>query len=207
MRYDPEKHHRRSIRLKGYDYTQSGAYFVTMCTHERECLFGGVTNGQVQLSRLGEIVYEEWFRTAELRPYVCLYPDEFVVMPNHIHGIIWIVESTSPTASGTGTAAPRPDNPAMRPGPSGRMEQFGRPVSGSIPTIVRAFKAATTKRINEQRNTPGAPVWQRNYYEHVIRNNKSLLRIRAYILANPDNWIRDPEYRAQIAQQANDSSG
>ena len=194
MRYDPEKHHRRSIRLKGYDYTQAGAYFVTICTHERECLFGEVINGQVRLSRWGEIVYEEWFRTAELRPYVRLYPDEFVVMPNHVHGIIWIVETTDSTTAGTGTAAPCPNNP---PCPNPKTEQFARPVSGSIPTIVRAFKAATTKRINEQRNTPGAPVWQRNYYEHVIRNDKALRRIRTYILANPDNWVRDPEYREQ----------
>lgn len=119
MRYDPEKHHRRSIRLKGYDYTQAGAYFVTICTHERECLFGEVINGQVRLSRWGEIVYEEWFRTAELRPYVRLYPDEFVVMPNHVHGIIWIVETTDSTTAGTGTAAPCPNNPPL-PQPENR---------------------------------------------------------------------------------------
>jgi putative transposase len=91
MTYDPRKHHRRSIRLKGYDYTQAGAYFVTFVAHDRECLFGDVVDGVMRLNAFGEIVRDEWFRTAVVRPYVMLDPDEFVVMPNHVHGIIWIV--------------------------------------------------------------------------------------------------------------------
>ena len=87
------RYHRRSIRLKGYDYTQPGAYFVTICTHGRKMLFGRVVDGEMALNEFGEIVREEWFKTAQVRPYVRLYEDEFVVMPNHIHGIIWIVES------------------------------------------------------------------------------------------------------------------
>jgi hypothetical protein len=93
MTYDPHKHHRRSIRLPGYDYTQAGAYFVTFVAHDRECLFGDVVDGVMRLNAFGEIVREEWFRTAVVRPYVMLDPDEFVVMPNHVHGIIWIVRS------------------------------------------------------------------------------------------------------------------
>ena len=91
MTYDPHKHHRRSIRLPGYDYTQPGAYFVTFVAHDRECLFGDVVDGVMRLNAFGEIVRDEWFRTAVVRPYVMLDPDEFVVMPNHVHGIIWIV--------------------------------------------------------------------------------------------------------------------
>jgi putative transposase len=93
MTYDPRKHHRRSIRLPGYDYTQPGAYFVTFVAHDRECLFGDVVDGVMRLNAFGEIVRDEWFRTAVVRPYVMLDPDEFVVMPNHVHGIIWIVRS------------------------------------------------------------------------------------------------------------------
>ena len=93
MTYDPRKHHRRSIRLKGYDYTQAGAYFVTFVAHDRECLFDDVVDGVMRLNAFGEIVRDEWFRTAVVRPYVMLDPDEFVVMPNHVHGIIWIVRS------------------------------------------------------------------------------------------------------------------
>ncbi|RME36986.1 MAG: transposase, partial [Thermoflexia bacterium] len=84
--YDPDRHHRRSIRLRGYDYTQPGAYFVTICAYDREPLFGEVVDGEMRVNKWGEIVREEWFRTTQLRPYVVLYDDEFVVMPNHIHG-------------------------------------------------------------------------------------------------------------------------
>ena len=94
VRYDPTKHRRRSIRLPGYDYTQPGAYFVTICTHNREPLFGQVVDGDVVvLNQWGQVVWEEWFKTAQVRPYVELFENEFVVMPNHIHGIIWIVDN------------------------------------------------------------------------------------------------------------------
>lgn len=101
--YDPNRHHRRSIRLKGYDYTQPGAYFITICTHERAHLFGAVVEGEMRLNEWGEIVREEWFKTAQIRPYVTLYPDEFVLMPNHVHGIVWIVGARrrrAPTGTG-----------------------------------------------------------------------------------------------------------
>jgi len=88
MHYDPEKHHRRSIRLKGYDYTQPGAYFVTICTQNREFLFGDIVDGAMRLNLFGEIVRDEWFKTAEVQQNVILYLYEFVVMPNHIHGVI-----------------------------------------------------------------------------------------------------------------------
>ncbi len=164
---------RRSIRLKGYDYAQPGAYFVTIVTHHRAMLFGRVVDGEMQLNEYGEIVREEWFRSAEIRTEIELFPDEFVVMPNHIHGIIWIVD----------VGAWRRRAPTR--------EQFGRPVPGSLPTIVRAFKSAVTRRINALRGTPGAPVWQRNYYEHIIRTERALDAIRRYIAANPLRWHLD----------------
>ncbi len=90
MKYDPQIHHRRSIRLKGYDYTQAGAYFITICSHQRGHVFGGIVNGEMKLNTWGEAVREEWFKTAALRDNVELYDEEFVVMPNHVHGIVWL---------------------------------------------------------------------------------------------------------------------
>jgi len=172
MRFDSTKHHRRSIRLRGYDYTQAAAYFVTICAQNRECLFGEIVDGTMRLSDAGRMVQDEWFRTSVVRSHVEL--DVFVVMPNHIHGIVCIADD------GRGTARRAPT-----------VERFGHPVHGSLPTIIRAFKSATTKRINEIRHAPGIPVWQRNYYEHVIRNESEWDRIREYIVGNPASWEQD----------------
>ncbi len=177
--YDANRHRRRSIRLIGYDYTQPGAYFVTIVTHERGCLFGKVVNGAMQLNPLGEIVRAEWFKTAELRPYVRLDEREFVVMPNHIHGIIWIVDDDDNDDVG----ATRRVAPTIPRGPIPR----------SIGAIIGQFKSAVTKRINAMRNRASAPIWQRNYYEHIIRNDSSRNRIRQYILENPLRWHLDRE--------------
>lgn len=173
MKYDPQKHHRRSIRLKGYDYTQAGAYFVTICAYQRLHVFGEVINGEMVMNETGKIARDEWFKTAELRPYVELYEDEFVIMPNHGHGIIWIVGAR------------------RRRAPTDVVEKFGKPVKGSIPTIVRAYKSAVTYAVNGAPNMRGAVLWQRNYYEHIIRNNRELNNIRWYIVNNPLNWQLD----------------
>ena len=207
MNYDPQKHHRRSIRLKGYDYARPGGYFVTIVTHGRECLFGAVVDGEMRLNALGETVREEWFRTADVRPYVVLYENEFVVMPNHIHGIIWIVDddvgATRPVGTTRPVGATRPVGTtrpvgATRPvvgatrrvAPTPTPTQTG-PTPGSIGAIIGQFKSIVTKRINRYRGTPGVPVWQRNYYDHIIRNENDWRRIRAYIVNNPANWARD----------------
>ncbi len=136
-RYDPNRHRRRSVRLPGFDYPQTAAYFITLCAHLQECLFGAVVDEQVLLTEFGQVVEEEWRRTAVLRPYVRL--DSHVVMPNHFHGVIWLEHDRG----GTMHRAPTE-------------ERFGKPVAGSPPTIVRAFKAAATRRINRMRDTPGA---------------------------------------------------
>jgi len=177
MKYDPNKHHRRSIRLWGYDYSQSGAYFITLCTHERRCLFGEIINGQMRLNELGLIVHDEWFHSAKIRGEIELLNDEFVIMPNHIHGIVRIL-----------------DNNVWATGRSPLQQPRG-PLKKSISSFVAGFKSATTKRINKYQNTPGNPVWQRNYYEHVIRNEKELHDIRAYIFNNPENWETDENYK------------
>ncbi len=175
------KRHRTSIRLKGWDYSEPGAYFGTICARARAPLFGRVVDGEMVLNAYGEIVREEWFKTAQVCPYVELFADEFVVTPNHIHGIIWIVDA--------GVGARRRRAPTV--------EQFGKPVPGFIPTIIRAFKSAVTRRINARRGTPGARVWQRNYDEPIIRNpvrvhgRAPLHAIRRYIAENPLRWHLD----------------
>ena len=203
MRYDPERHHRRSIRLKDCDYTRMGAYFVTLCTQGRVCLFGEIVAGEMRLNEYGEIVQKEWFRSAEIRREIVLFSDEFVVMPNHIHGIVRIVESpnahvgaTGPTAGATDATVGATDATAgatdATVGATGRSPLQG-PAKRSLASFVAGFKSAVTKRINDRRGTPGATVWQRNYYEHIIRHAESLNRIRAYILDNPLQWHLDHE--------------
>lgn len=190
MRYDPEKHHRRSIRLKGYDYSQPGAYFVTIVTQDRACLFGEVVDGEMRLNELGEIVAWTWRDLPNHVPNVAL--DAFVVMPNHVHGIIVSIDAPNAPAPVGAGSEPAPTQPI--PGP------FNEPIPGGIaakryalPEIVRQFKTFSARRINERRGTPGGPVWQRNYYEHIIRNEESLNQIRQYIANNPLQWALDRE--------------
>ena len=170
-------HMRKSIRLKGYDYSLPGAYFLTIVTRGRKSVLGKVIDNEMHLSDFGAIVRHEWFRTSELRSEVRLERDDFVAMPNHVHGIILI---------DVGVGAQRrcaPTVPSSRP----------HVVPGSLGAIVRAFKASTTRHINQLRRTPHMPVWQRNYYEHVIRGEDQLERIRRYIVDNPLQWKRDLE--------------
>ena len=128
---------------------------------------------------------EEWFRSAQVRAYLRLDDNEFIVMPNHIHGIMWIKQGAE--------GDPPSDDIGARRRRAPTTERFGAPVSGSIPTIVRALKSATTRRINQLRGTRGESVWQRNYYEHLIRDEKQLARIRQYIMDNPSQWEIDRE--------------
>jgi putative transposase len=182
MAYDPSIHHRRSIRLKGFDYTQPGAYFVTIVAHRRLPIFGEITGGVVQLNACGKIARAEWLRTSAIRCEIQL--DEFVVMPDHFHAIVTIVECGGGSVGARRRCAPT-------------IEQFSNPIAGSIPTIVRGYKSAVTSRINQLRGSPGAPVWQRNYHEHIIRNADELSRIREYIRNNPAAWETDDEYHHQ----------
>jgi len=162
---------RRSIRLAHYDYSQDGAYFLTLCVHDRACLFGEVVDGVMFLNELGQMVTSDWLRSPVIRPQIVL--DEFVVMPNHFHAIVTV------EISGRGVL------PYAHPRFQSQSQSLG--------AIVRGFKSATTTLINAMRNFPGAPVWQRNYYEHVIRNESELTRIRDYIVNNPYQWSLDRE--------------
>src|SRR5690606_17990719 len=209
--YNPHKHHRRSIRLAGYDYSQAGLYFVTLVCQDRAHLFGDIKDGIMYLNEFGQIAVDEWLHTQEVRDNVVLH--EFVVMPNHIHGIIEIL-------------FPKESNNIVG--------EFRSP-SQTIGAIIRGYKIATIKRIKELESkgeyskgeyskgeeskgelqfaptvptvptVPTAPtvrtreiiksldykIWQRNYYEHIIRDEKAYININNYIIENPKRWIND----------------
>jgi REP element-mobilizing transposase RayT len=165
MTQEMPPHRRRSIRLRQYDYAQGGAYFVTICTQSRAFL--------LQNAAIRDIAEQCWSQIPAHFPMVEL--DEWVVMPNHLHGIVvfgicWGRECRAPT-----------------------VQRFARPTPCSLPTIIRSFKSAATRQVNALRHTPGAPVWQRNYYEHVVRNEDDLNEIRQYLLNNPVQWDSDEE--------------
>jgi REP element-mobilizing transposase RayT len=182
MPHDPQKHHRRSLRLPGVAYASPGAYFVTICAFQRHCLFGQVVDGVVNLNRFGRLVETEWLRSPDIRREIEL--DAFVVMPNHLHGIVWIV-GTDQTAAGARGPSPLPTSNISS----------GQPVRGPSPkslgAFVAGFKSTVTKQINQLRVTPGQPVWQRNYWERVVRDERALHAIRRYIQNNPIRWVED----------------
>jgi putative transposase len=180
---DHQGHGRRSVRLPAYDYAGRGPYFVTICTRHRDCLLGAVKSGTVHLSEMGHIAALAWSELVEHCPGVEL--GEWVVMPNHLHGIISLAEGRTPTLR-VAIAAWRAMHPGARPAPE-KAWPTG-PAPRSLGAIVGSFKSATTKRINRLRATPGLPVWQRGYYEHIIGDDASLTRVRQYIADNPHNW-------------------
>lgn len=166
-------HHRRSIRLKKYDYSSPGAYFITICTFKHHCLFGDVKDDNVILSRIGRIVEQYWQDITGHFEHIIT--DEYIIMPNHIHGIMIITSNQSrDTAYRVPTA-----------------EKFSNPRVGSIPTVIRSFKSAVTRWCHHQgfKNFR----WQSRYYEHIIRNENELNQIREYIKLNPLKWDLDRE--------------
>jgi len=190
MSYNPNNHHRRSIRLKGYDYSQAGMYFVTICVHTVGArlkpaptksaptvpvvTFGKITNGKMVLNEYGQSIQTVWNELPQ--HYANIQLGEFIVMPNHIHGIIVITDNVvgagfkpAPTTATTTTI----------------------PTKHGLPEIVRALKTFSARKINELRNTRGEKLWQRNYWEHIIRNEQSYQRIANYIINNPMKWKND----------------
>ena len=174
------RYNRHSIRLHGYDYSQAGAYFVTICARNWQCLFGDIVHGEMVLNKYGKVVADQWRKTAEIRREIEL--DEWIVMPNHFHGIVWIC-----------TDIRRGDQP-VAPTVAG-------PTPRSLGALIAGFKSAVTKRINGLRGTLGTKLWQRNYYEHIIRNIDELNHIREYILNNPRKWDMDRENPVRITNR------
>jgi len=190
-------HRRRSIRLKNYDYSQSGLYFITICTHNKVKLFGEIKNSNMLLNEYGKIVKRYWNEITKYYPDIKLL--EYIIMPNHIHGILWftkyitdnqIVGATKPPVRySTDHELPlynesNSQNELFRQDRRNRRKMV-------LPKIIGRFKMQSAKQINMLRGTSGLPVWQRNYYEHIIRNADSYLKIAEYIVNNPRTWEKD----------------
>ena len=199
MKFDPKVHtppghlrHRASTRLKGFDYSVDGAYFITLVTYHRAMLFGEIVDGNMQLNRRGEIVQEEWFRSTEIRKEIRLFADEFVVMPNHIHGIVWIVDDES-SHNIIDTTKNDITNDVV--GANGRSPLHNQPYihmkPKSLGSFVAGFNSSVTKRIRDELNETG--IWQRNFHDRIIRNDRELDAVRNYIASNPGNWAEDNE--------------
>jgi REP element-mobilizing transposase RayT len=200
VKYNPNIHHRRSIRLPAYDYRSFGAYFVTICTYQRECFLD-----EPPIQRAVKLSWRSANGGLESEF------GEFVVMPNHVHGIVGL-ERDGLARSNVGAQRLRHRTSffAERPlvgvttlsiqgaAPLQRVATLDNVLPGSLGAIVRTFKSLSTKRINGLRGTPGLPVWQRNYYERVVRDDDELQRVRQYILDNPAKWAKDPNNPAII---------
>lgn len=222
-RFDDQNHWRKSGRIPGYDYSQAGAYFVTVVAYRRKPLFGEVREGVMQPNHLGEIVQHAWFDLSSHYPRVRL--DAFCLMPNHVHGIIVLVNEPHNETSWIGSSIEQDEivPPTSRGGsspeankhvlparhiqgkdhlpeqtrpynPTNRMAQHG------LPEIVRAFKSFSARRVNVMRRMKGTPVWQRSYYEHILRSEADWRRIAAYILDNPRRWDED-EYHIPLPKR------
>jgi putative transposase len=225
MRYDPDKHHRRSLRLKGFDYSSPGAYFITICTQHRECLFGEIADGVMLLNPAGEMVTHWWLELNQKFPFI--QTNQFVVMPNHFHSII-VIPTTSPEHSVGAdlrvcpvqnvpppNPIPKnvpPPNPIIRNdrtvddattleegthiGAPLRVNETTSDMGVSVSKMVQWFKTMTTnayiRGVKEQDWQPfNKRLWQRNYYEHIIRDKSSLQNIREYIRNNSKSWTQD----------------
>jgi putative transposase len=210
MPFNPAEHHRHSIRLRGYDYSRPGAYFVTLCVRGRECLFGKIENGDIVLNDAGEFAKMCWVAIPEHFPHVKL--DEFVIMPDHVHGILIFRDFPAVIAGATESVAPEhgilhyPNwttnftnwtTESVAPtGDDGKNELRKRPhgpATGSLGAIIGQYKSVVTKRINALYQTPGKIRWQRDFYDHIGRDAKELFRIRKYIRENPVKWFDDGE--------------
>ena len=158
----------KTIRLTGYDYSQAGSYFVTICTYNRRLIFGDVVNGASNLNTFGRMVEQTWFDLVNHYPNVEL--DEFIVMPNHVQGIVVLQQYVEA---------------GLKPAPTTKQIKHG------LPEIVRGLKTFSSRRINSVRGTPGTPLWQRGYHDHIIRNDNDLAQIRHYIRHNALKWADD----------------
>jgi putative transposase len=234
----PQGRRRRSIRLPGYDYAQPGSYYVTIDTHNQMCLFGKISIGEMRLNNFGIIAYEELVKTPTIRREIKL--DEFIVMPNHMHAIIIIMESGNDSTGAHGVeivgadgCPPKThtDNDLSLSRATGQISSTSKgteivgadgcppntytdddrslsratcrsplrpemprgPTKKSLSALIGGYKSIVTTRINQIRNTPGAPIWQRNYYEHIIHDEDDLSRIREYIRNNPAQWETEIE--------------
>jgi REP element-mobilizing transposase RayT len=172
---------RKSIRLSDYDYSQGGCYFITICAKDKKCYLGEISLGEIKLSEIGKIAYGNWENISA--HYLNADLDEFIVMPNHIHGLIWLMDDNNPV--GAQNFEPLQKN-------ADKKHRFQKIIPKSIGSIIRAYKASVTRWCNN--NSFAYFQWQRNYYERVIRNERELKSVREYIINNPQKWAEDDYY-------------
>jgi putative transposase len=201
-KYNPQIHHRRSIRLKGYDYSQAGLYFITICCQDRKCRFGKIENGEMILNELGTIAYNEWIKLVER--FTSFELDVFQIMPNHMHGIILLndvagADTLAQLGQPQGLA---PTDAVAENGSITDCDDIGTgaspaPTNATIGEIIGAYKSLVFNgclKIYKSKNDLMGKLWQRNYYEHIIRNAKSYENISNYIINNPAKWAEDKFY-------------
>jgi putative transposase len=208
MIYDPDKYHRRSIRLKGYDYSQAGTYFINVCVQDRDCLLGEIINGEMQLNAAGQMIYDWWNQLPDKYPNIEL--DEFVIMPNHLHGIIILCDNVGASLvdaqNNANSITMQKMIPNINPDESPKNIYLNDNRAGTRPAptniglgdVIGSFKSIITNEYIkgvQKLNWPpfNKRLWQRNYYEHIIRNENDLNRIRKYIIENPSQWDQDKE--------------
>ena len=217
MAYNPKLHNRKSLRLRSKDY-RSGSYFITICGVNREWLFGEIKHEEMMMNELGIVVEDEWLKTKTIRPNVKL--DAYVVMPNHFHAILHLEEKDLAPVQylggrgiehmmdehhpntgcsehhrrGIARYAPTDAVTKQNNRDASKTGKFHKIIPDSLGSIIRGFKSATTRHINRLRNSTETSVWQRNYYEHAIRNAEELQKTRTYIQKNPKYWFADEEY-------------
>jgi putative transposase len=201
-KYNPQIHHRRSVRLKGYDYSQAGLYFITICCQDRKCRFGKIENGEMILNELGTIAYNEWIKLVER--FTSFELDVFQIMPNHMHGIILLndvagADTLAQLGQPQGLA---PTDAVAENGSITDCDDIGTgaspaPTNATIGEIIGAYKSLVFNgclKIYKSKNDLMGKLWQRNYYEHIIRNAKSYENISNYIINNPAKWAEDKFY-------------
>ena len=204
MPYDPDKHHRRSIRLKGYDYALEGGYFITLVVQGRQCVLGKIDgDSEVSLSQPGGMI-EYWLGRLVTR-FDTLVIDTYVIMPNHFHGIFMLVDDDRPRQS-TGQRQPGQTHketcfPSAPTADVLDSPTHASPVRPTLSTILQWFKSMTTnayfKGVHDQDWPPvNKRLWQRNYYERIIHSDREWELIRDYIQRNPARWPSDPEHPA-----------
>ncbi|MBS1643411.1 MAG: transposase [Bacteroidetes bacterium] len=195
MKYDPQKHHRKSIRLKGYDYSQAGLYFITICTQNREHYFGEIRNGKMVLSPMGVLADILWYEIPNHTQSVAL--GDFVVMPNHIHGILIIdkpdggIDEAFPVRTLPVRTLHARSPPPPQKQPKNQIMSDISPKSKTVSAIVRSYKSAVTFHGNRLGLNNG---WQSRFHDHIIRNDAEYQRISDYIISNPENWGKDKFY-------------
>ncbi len=177
----PKLPKRISPRLTNFNYSSTNMYFITVCTHERKNLFGEIVKAEMELNWKGKIVEKTWLNLPQYYPNTVL--DKFIVIPNHFHGLISIFEKVGDEFNSSRNIIDRAD---LKPVPT---KQHG------LSEVIRGFKSFSTRKINKTNNSPGAKLWQRSFYDHIIRNNEDYYHTQMYIESNPLKWEWDNEKR------------